>query len=841
VSRATIAPFLGPLLALYLIAAAASLPVYWGLIAWVTVAVALVLSTATLIPERHPAAHAAGRVGWLGLAVSVALVTTLEQGGVTMLALEAARLLAFPLIGYLLVDLALSVPDAHRAWPPRSLRLIAVIASLVGPLLALVEAAPALRLFGITLLLPSELSRGPEASAAIGALLALGIRVGRARDGGRPEMLAENAWATLGLGPAAVVAALALLSPLLPRADWFNALRLWHGGALCLSAIVLVRSHVLLIDPRYRLAVGGTLRRALAVVLSLVTVGGGTILLRAQVPTEPLELSLWVTAAVFASLGLYASLSRLLGHWLAPVGGALLSALDLATARLSDVASLSELGGAVLPPLRAASLSSDAFALFYAFDPAVEVSIDAAGQPRLSHVLPPQALFEQVHRSPHDVIVRRTLEDAMVRRPEVRPLVDALIGLDALCVIPLRNQSELEGMLVLPRGNRHESLSLEELTALDRFSALLAAFIAVISREARAAQRLNEALVARDQASQQIDAMTHDAARLTRHERALALGRLAHDQSAPIAYSPKSRALCDRLAQLAAADVPVLLRTPPGVDLDPLIRWFHRNSGRSEQPLVVADCASLQPELQRVAVFGSDAVDYLQPGYLRLAEGGTLVLLDLPALSVPLQVELLRVIARKRMRPAGAEVDRDANVRLLVVSRVDLSPLVATAHFDAELADRLGPVTLSVPALRERREDLQSLVLLALDRLARVHGRSALGIEADAMQALCDQRLDGNESELMAILDRAAERCGGPRLTLAHLRLTRLAASVAPTQSPLSGSFDTVEKRVLKYALAQADGNKSEAARLLGLKRTTFLDKLRRHDLDDGTPSRASS
>lgn len=848
VSRATIAPlapYLAPVAVLYLIAAAASLPVHWGIAAWATATVALVLSMATLIPQRHPDAVGADRVGWLGLSVALALVTTLPQGIGVLVALEAVRLLALPAIGYFAVDLALTVPEPDRATPSRRVRSIALIVSVLGPLLALIEAAPALRVGEMTLLLPSLMGRAPEASAAFGVLLALGVRSLRARAGGRPELLADNAWAALGLLPAALVAALLLLSPLLPRADGFATARSWVGGGFCLAAIVLVRSHVRLIDPRYRLAVGAAVRRSLAVMLSLAAVSGVMIWLRDLLPTDAWGLSLCVIAAVFASLGLYASLSRALGRWLAPAGGALLSAIEVATARMCDVASLSDVGAAILPSLRAASLSNDALALFYAFDPPVEVSIDAAGQPRLSHASPPEALLLQVHRCPHDVIVRRPLEDSMIRRPEVRPLVDALCRLDALCVIPLRNQSELEGMLVLPRGNRHASLSLEELSALDRFSALLAVFVAVISRETRAGQRLNDALVARDQALQQIDVMAQDASRLSRHERALALGRLAHEVGTPIAYSPKSRALCERLSQLASVDVPVLLRTPQGTDLEPWIRWFHQHSGRNQQALVVADCALMRPELQRAALFGSDVSDDPQPGFLRLAHGGTLVLVDLPALGIELQAELHQVIARKRMRPIGALVDVEVNLRLLSSSRVDLSELVATQRFDVELADRLSPVTLTVPTLRERREDLQSLVLLAIDRLARVHGRAALGIESDAMQALLDQRLDGNETELSAILDHATQRCDGQRITLAHLKLTRGVAAtqsrVAPTQSPLAGSFDTVEKRVLKYALAQADGNKSEAARLLGLKRTTFLDKLRRHDLDDGAPSRAES
>jgi DNA-binding NtrC family response regulator len=826
---------------LYLIAAGAAAPGHWGLAAWGTALVALALSAATLLPLRHTDAVGAARVGWLGLSVAFALVTTVLPGVGVLIAFEVVRIAAFPLVGFLLVDLALTVPEPDRVPTSPRVRLIAVAVSVFGSVLALIEAALPLHVGGMTLLLPSSAARAPEVAAALCVLLALVIRWARARAGGRPDALAENAWAALGLVPAAVVAVLTVLSLVLPPVEWFGASRLWFSSALSLAAIVLVRSHILLIDPRYRLAVGGALRRSLAVTFALVAVSGVTILLRDRLPAEPLELSLWVTAGVFAALALFALFTRLLRDWLAPAGGALLTALELATGRLADVASLSDVGAAILPALRAASLSTDGFALFYAFDPAVEVSIDAAGQPRLSHALPPDALFEQVHRQPHDVIVRRPLEDAMVRRPEVRPLVDALARLDALCVIPLRNQSELEGMLVLPRGHRTASLSFEELSALDRFSALLAAFVSVISREARATQRLNEVIVARDQASQQNNVLERDAERLQRHERALALGRLAHDVSAPIAYSPKSRALCERLSQLASADVPVLLHTPQGTDLEPWIRWFHRHTDRSEQALVVADCAGMPPEQQRIALFGSDLGGDQRPGFLRLAQDGTLVLIDAPALSVALQGELEQVIARKRMRPLASDADVGVNVRFLVTSRVALSQLIATQRVDVALAARLGPVTLTVPPLRDRREDLQSLVLLAIDRLARVHGRAELGIEADAMQALLDQRLDGNDLELTAILDRAAVRCDGPRITLAHLRLPRAGASVASVQNPLSGSFDTVEKRVLKYALAQADGNKSEAARLLGLKRTTFLDKLRRHDLDDGAPSRAES
>lgn len=843
VSRATLAPFLGPAAVVYLIAAQASAPGRLDTAAWIVALTAMLLSSAVLIPQRHSSAGAQ-RVGWLGLCVALALVTTMQSSVGQFPAIEIVRVVTYALIGFLLTDLALTVPEPTRGWAMwngRKTRALGLFVAVLACVLAAIEAAPALRFNGSIWLVAPWLSRAPEGVAGASVLLALLIRTERARRGDKPEALAENAWAQLGLLIPAVTVCLAFLAL---RYQLFDVTRAWFRFALCVSAVMLVRSHVLMIDPRYRLSVGSAARRSIAVLLVLVGVCGATIGLRKHLPTEPLDLSLWVVAGLLLAVGGYGLLSRALRYWLAPARGALLDAVETATQRLADVASLADVGAAVLPGLRAASDTTDGLILLYAFDPAVEVSIDAAGQARLSQAQPPLALSHQVHEHPHEIIVRRPLEDALVRRADVRPLVDALVRLDALCVIPLRNQGDLEGMLVLPRGARHASLTLEELAALDRFGSLLAAFVAVISREARAGLRLNDVIVARDQTQAQIATLTLELSRLQRHERALASGHHVHERVAPIAYSSKQRVLCDRLAQLAPMDVPVLLRAHAGSDLEPLMRWYHAHTGRADQALVVADCASMQPLDQRRALLGDDTEGAQTPGYLRLAQGGTLVLLDVPALTPAMQNELHQVIVRKRMRPDAANVDLVVDVRMLLSTRVDLAPLADSARFDRDLLERLSPVTLAVPSLRERREDLQSLVLLAIDRAARMCGHEALGIEPDALAALSEHRFAGNERELISVIEQAAARAQTPRISLADLKLPKLSASgatTAPSTHPLSGTYDTVEKRVLKHALHEAGGNKSEAARLLGLKRTTFLDKLRRHDLDDGAPSRAPS
>lgn len=158
------------------------------------------------------------------------------------------------------------------------------------------------------------------------------------------------------------------------------------------------------------------------------------------------------------------------------------------------------------------------------------------------------------------------------------------------------------------------------------------------------------------------------------------------------------------------------------------------------------------------------------------------------------------------------------------------APLAQEA-FDPELMRWLTRLEVQVPPLRQRRDDLPSLVLLALDRACRVFGRGPLGIEQAALDALIAHDWPGNLRELQHVIDRAVARAAGPKIRRADLPALAGAAARLPAD-PLDGTYEDVERRVCERALALAQGNKSEAARALGLKRSTFLDKLRRLGLD---------
>jgi DNA-binding NtrC family response regulator len=301
------------------------------------------------------------------------------------------------------------------------------------------------------------------------------------------------------------------------------------------------------------------------------------------------------------------------------------------------------------------------------------------------------------------------------------------------------------------------------------------------------------------------------------------------------------RAFVQRAEQVAPLDGPVLVRAEPGTALEPIGHLLHAGSPRRDGPLVVADALSLAEGRAMAALFGTTEGEP-HPGWLKLAQGGTLLLLDVPALPLPVQSALEEAIASRSFRPVSGERGGSAqvlDVRVVMTARVELAQLVATGSFDAELAKRVEPLTLVVPSLAARREDLRSLVLVAIDRGCRALGKATVGIEEDALKALLDHPFSEGTRELESIVERAVGRARGVRITLADLELaapTSTSAGTAPAEGDAwVGSYTELETRILEKALERAHGNKSEAARALGLKRTTFLDKLRRAGLERPT------
>jgi DNA-binding NtrC family response regulator len=388
----------------------------------------------------------------------------------------------------------------------------------------------------------------------------------------------------------------------------------------------------------------------------------------------------------------------------------------------------------------------------------------------------------------------------------------------------------VEGALVVPRGLRRAALTLEEIAALEGLARRLAPVVSLLSAQERAQRRVGELLAGQEKLEDRVDALEDELSR-ARTEAARAKEGAGGPSATPlVAYGPAMRKTVARVEEVAAIDAPVLFVAEPGVYLAPLVRRLHEASPRKMGPIVIADCANVRPEDAEIALFGDD-LRAGTPGWLRLAAGGTLFLDRATALGVDVLRALDEAIATRTARTALGGTPYTLEVRVVVGVHDDPSALLERSSIDAGLAERLRPLRIDVPPLRERTEDLGSLVLFAIDRACRAAGAPTLGIDADAMAELSAHGWPGNEVELFALVERAVRRATPPRITKADVG--PLVVREPETHGdPLAGSLAEIERRALETALARAGGNKSEAARLLGVARTTFLDKLKRAGLE---------
>src|SRR5690606_37953668 len=303
------------------------------------------------------------------------------------------------------------------------------------------------------------------------------------------------------------------------------------------------------------------------------------------------------------------------------------------------------------PPLRRASGTLEADPLLVTLHPPRQVRVDAAGVAHVDEREPSPAIVEHASARPGEIVVSAPLVEQVVRRPDLRALVDALVREDALCVVPLSVNLELEGFLVVPRGRRRAALTLEEIDRLEALGRSVSAQIALLSAEMRARIHTSEAVAARDSLEAKLEAAGEEIAKLRADVRTLRAGGVpARPAPKTIAYSPSMRALVRRVQEVAPLDAPVLLMGKDPITLDRVGHLLHESSGRRDGAVVFADCAAVRPE-RATAVLLGESEEHL-PGWLRLAEGGTCLLLDVPALSMDAQAQLAEALATRRAHPA---------------------------------------------------------------------------------------------------------------------------------------------------------------------------------------------
>ena len=284
--------------------------------------------------------------------------------------------------------------------------------------------------------------------------------------------------------------------------------------------------------------------------------------------------------------------------------------------------------------------------------------------------------------------------------------------------------------------------------------------------------------------------------------------------------------------RLLGLPINVLIEGESGTGKELLARALHfEDPARKGGRFVPVNCAALPEQLLEAELFGHrkglfTGADRDRHGLIRRADGGTLFLDEVSELPLPLQPKLLRVLQERAVRPLGHSAELPVDVRVICATNRPLRTCMAKGRFRADLFYRLAEFELCVPPLRERRGDILPLARHFLAQFSRQFGKERL-LSLSSEAAVWLQNRDwaeNNVRELSVTLKRAVLRCDGPVLQLGHL----LADEPRVPALPLGSQLQIMERDHLEAALQKSAGNISAAARLLGMKRSTLFDRLRK-------------
>jgi DNA-binding NtrC family response regulator len=327
-------------------------------------------------------------------------------------------------------------------------------------------------------------------------------------------------------------------------------------------------------------------------------------------------------------------------------------------------------------------------------------------------------------------------------------------------------------------------------------------------------------------------------------------------------HSPAILHVRDTVRKVSSSDASVLIRGESGTGKELLARAIHENSPRRNGPVVSLHCAALAPNLLESELFGhvrgafTDARED-KAGRFAQADGGTLFLDEIGDISLDVQVKLLRVLQERTFEPVGSTRPVQVDVRLIAATHQPLEQLITEGRFREDLYYRINVISITLPPLREREEDIFELAVFFLRRAAERTGKEVLQLDDPAIDRLMQDPWPGNIRELENVIERAVVLAEGERISVADLPpelrgernhphlppraeprrpavLTPRTAALKTTGTPRAtlviGSDD--ERAMLLDALERCRGNKAEAARLLGLPRSTYFSKLKKHGLD---------
>jgi DNA-binding NtrC family response regulator len=308
-----------------------------------------------------------------------------------------------------------------------------------------------------------------------------------------------------------------------------------------------------------------------------------------------------------------------------------------------------------------------------------------------------------------------------------------------------------------------------------------------------------------------------------------------------IARGEKMQGVLALVERVAPANTTVLLGGESGVGKDLIARAIHEHSHRASGPFIKINSTAIPETLLESELFGyekgafSGAVSS-KPGKFELADKGTLFLDEIGDVPAAIQVKLLRVLQEREFERLGGMKTLKVDVRLIAATNRDLRAALEEGTFREDLYYRLNVVPIDIPPLREHKEDVPALAEFFLQKFARESGKPAQAITPAALKLLMDYHWPGNVRELQNVIERAVTLSSGSQIFEADIHLdsvSRRASSEASPVIPAGMTLDQWEEEIIREALKQANGNKSQAARALGLSRNALRYRLSQMGVPD--------